>query len=73
MSSGSSFSHFADRRLHLVLGRERRLEARDVPLLLDRFRRHVAADRVLDLAADHVADRVGDVARLRAARCAAGR
>ena len=64
MSSGSSFSHCADRHVHLELGRERRLEAGDVPLLLDRFRRHVDADRLLDQPGDHVADRVGDVGRL---------
>ena len=43
---------------------ERGLEPLDVPLVLDRFRRHVAAHDVVDLAAHHVLDRLADVARL---------
>ena len=52
------------RRLQLELGGERGLEARNVPLLLDRFRRNVALHRLVDEAGDHVADRVRDVRRL---------
>jgi hypothetical protein len=54
----------ADRRLELELRCERCLETRHVPLLLDRFGRDVALDGFVDQSDDHVAHRVGDVARL---------
>ena len=50
-----------DRHVHLVLAGQHAGQRRHVPLLLDRFRRHVKLDRILDLAAHHVADCVSDV------------
>src|SRR4029078_11390148 len=58
---GLALQPFADGSRELVIGGERGLESRHVPLFLDRFRRNEPLERRIDLAADHVADGFGDI------------
>ena len=61
---GIGFHPFINRHLQLIFGGERRLEAGNIPLLLDRLRGDIALDGRIRFAADHVGDRFGNVVAL---------